>query len=77
VDAIMQRVYVENASLNRHTPICDVPKLFDKARPVHEFVKVDIFLPGCPPPSKAILHAITALLEGRVPELVGFTRFGA
>jgi NAD-reducing hydrogenase small subunit len=47
-----------------------------KARPVHEVVKVDIFLPGCPPPPDVIYFLLTELLEGRVPDLTGKTRFG-
>ena len=55
----------------------DSRSLLKRARPVHEFVKVDVFLPGCPPPSEAILFAVGELLEGRIPDLTGKTRFGA
>ncbi len=34
------------------TPV--LPRLHRLARPVHEFVHVDVFLPGCPPPAAAI-----------------------
>jgi NAD-reducing hydrogenase small subunit len=39
-------------------------------------VKVDVFLPGCPPPSDQILAARSALLEGQIPDLAGKARFG-
>ncbi|MBI4962712.1 MAG: NADP oxidoreductase [Desulfomonile tiedjei] len=77
IDDILKRGYVENASHNPGSPHVGVPKLLKGARPVHEFVNVDVFLPGCPPPSEAILLALSELLEGRIPDLTGKTRFGA
>lgn len=74
---ILKRGYVENVSYNPGEPTVGVPHLLRRARPVHEFVNVDVFLPGCPPPSEAILFALSALLEGRIPDLTGQTRFGA
>lgn len=74
---VMARVYNENATLNQHTPEDErVPRLASHVRPVHEVVMVDVFLPGCPPPSWQIVKVITELLEGRVPELAE-ARFGA
>ena len=51
-------------------------RLDEHARPLREYVKVDYFLPGCPPPSKAILNAITDLLEGRKPAANPNVKFG-
>ena len=45
------------------------------ARPVHRVVKVDVFLPGCPPSADLIYHVLVDLLEGRVPDTDG-ARFG-
>jgi NAD-reducing hydrogenase small subunit len=58
-------------------PTEGLPKLLRKARPVHEFVSVDLFLPGCPPSSEAIFFVLSELLEGRIPDLTGKSRFGA
>jgi NAD-reducing hydrogenase small subunit len=77
IDDIMNRAYVENASAQQGIPTVEVPRLLKKARPVHEFINVDVFLPGCPPPPDAILFAVGELLEGRIPDLSGRTRFGA
>jgi len=44
---------------------------------VHEVVKVDVFLPGCPPRADAIYFVLTELLEGRIPDTSAVTRFGA
>ena len=48
-----------------------------RVRPLHEIVKVDLFIPGCPPPSDAIFYALAELLAGRMPDMSGKTRFGA
>jgi NAD-reducing hydrogenase small subunit len=47
----------------------DVPLLLDKVYPCHEVVRIDYFLPGCPPPADLIWEALTALLDGREPEI--------
>jgi NAD-reducing hydrogenase small subunit len=74
---VMARAYIENADCCKGMPSSGIPKLLPKARPVHELVKVDLFLPGCPPPADAIHNLLTELLEGRVPDPVGHSRFGA
>jgi NAD-reducing hydrogenase small subunit len=77
VAEIIDRAFVENATVGNEMPTEGLPHLLKRARPVHEFVKVDLFLPGCPPPTEAILFAVGELLEGRIPDLTGKTRFGA
>ena len=77
VEAICDRAYRENATLDAGVPHQDVPKLLERARPVHEVVPVDVFVPGCPPAAAVILFVLTELLEGRQPELSSRTRFGA
>lgn len=74
---VLHRAYEENASSNGGIPGLEIPHLLRKARPVHEFVPVDLFLPGCPPPPDTIHYVLTELLEGRMPDLIGKTRFGA
>lgn len=43
----------------------DLPIILDKVYPCHEIVKIDHFLPGCPPSADLIWEALTALIEGR------------
>lgn len=43
----------------------DIPVILDKVYPCHEVVKIDYFLPGCPPSADLIWEALSALLEGR------------
>ena len=43
----------------------DIPILLDKVYPCHEIVKIDYFLPGCPPSADTLWAALTALLTGK------------
>ncbi|MCB2169832.1 MAG: NADP oxidoreductase [Deltaproteobacteria bacterium] len=74
---VLKRGYEENAPLNAQIPREDLPHLLDKTRPLHEFVPVDVFLPGCPPPADAIVFMLQELLAGRIPDLSDKSRFGA
>ena len=38
-------------------------------RPVNHVVKVDCYVPGCPPDAKAIHYSLAELLAGRIPVL--------
>ena len=42
----------------------ELPLILDKVYPVDEVVKIDVHLPGCPPPADAIWAAVVALLQG-------------
>jgi len=76
VGQLLQRVYVEGADECKQVPSDGVPTLLKHARPLHEFVEVDIHVPGCPPPAKAILGLLTDLLEGRKPAANAKVKFG-
>lgn len=74
---VMNRVYFENATLHQQVPDKVVPKLLKIVRPVHEFVTVDVFIPGCPPSADNIYFALSELVEGRMPDLSLTAGFGA
>jgi len=76
VHKLLQRVYVDGAQEGKAIPSERVPALLKNARPLREFVKVDFYLPGCPPPSKAIASLITDLLEGKKVEAGQKVKFG-
>lgn len=42
-----------------------VPHILDGTRALDEVIKVDVYLPGCPPHPDQVFGALTALLEGR------------
>jgi NAD-reducing hydrogenase small subunit len=75
--ALLERSYIENADENQHIPVEVIPPLRKMSVPIHHVVKVDVFVPGCPPSADTIFHVITELLAGREPDLTGMTRFGA
>ena len=72
---LLERAYIENVTINPGLPSEVIPRLLPMARPVHRVVKVDVFLPGCPPSADLIYQALVDLIEGRVPEHRG-ARFG-
>ncbi len=76
VKAILDRVYIEGAQANPGIPTDGVPKLLKRAIPVQEAVKVDLHVPGCPPPAQSIVFVLTELLEGRTPDLSSKIKFG-
>ncbi|MGO9402960.1 MAG: oxidoreductase [Terriglobales bacterium] len=76
VNKLLQRVYIDGADERKLIPSDRVPALLKQARPLREFVQVDYWLPGCPPPAKAILGLINDLLEGKKPEPSQSVKFG-
>ena len=75
VQPLLDRAYKENVTLNAQLPSEIVPRLLPTSRPVHRVVKVDVFLPGCPPSADLIYTMLDDLLAGRVPDVTG-SRFG-
>lgn len=73
---LLQRIYVEGAQQNKGVPAEGVPQLLKQACPVHDFVKVDLHVPGCPPSSQVILAVLSDFLAGRRPDLSAKARFG-
>ena len=76
-EAILNRAYIENASAQQQIPCIVVPKLLKVVRPIHEFVKVDVFLPGCPPSAATFYSVLMALVTGGPLDISALTRFGA
>ena len=72
---ILQKAYVETADVNPQIPT-DVPKLLEQAVPLHEIVKVDYYVPGCPPPADLINYVLTELLSGKTPSMEGRFKYG-
>lgn len=40
----------------------DIPKILDRVYPCHEVVKIDFFLPGCPPRADLLWDALCAIV---------------
>ncbi len=76
-EPILNRAYIENVTLQPQIPCVVVPKLLKVVRPVHEYVEVDVFLPGCPPSADTFHAALTAIINGEPLDIPALTRFGA
>jgi NAD-reducing hydrogenase small subunit len=75
-EAVLKRAYIENADVRPHVPDQDIPRLAPQARPIHEIVHVDVFIPGCPPSADLIYKAMSDLLAGKTPDLGPNVSFG-
>lgn len=75
--SVYDRAYRENVTFDPGVPDQVVPLLLPTARPVHEIVAVDVYVPGCPPSADVIFYTLSELLAGRQPDLSAKTRFGA
>lgn len=68
---LINEVYSEERG-NRAKVKLDDPELallLDKVHPIGEVVRVDYFIPGCPPSGDAIWKILTDLISGRSPHL--------
>ena len=69
----LQEAYLKGPSV--HNPAGkipsdpEIPLLLNQVYPAHEVVKIDYFLPGCPPPADTLWQALVALLNGKPLEL--------
>jgi len=72
---VLRRAYADLSDMDTEIPT-DVPKLLKKVHPLHEVVKVDYFIPGCPPSADLINYVLTELLAGRTPNMEGRSKYG-
>ena len=78
-ETVLKRSYVE-AESNENGKVpedAEVSKLIDRVGPLHEFVKVDFYIPGCPPSADLIFYVLNELLHDRTPVIeYGKLKFG-
>ncbi len=71
--ACLQEAYVSGPSVDnpegRIPDDIELPLLLDRVSPIHEVVKIDACLPGCPPSADTLWAALNALLAGEAPAL--------
>jgi NAD-reducing hydrogenase small subunit len=77
LDDVMKTVYINRELDNPQIPNQVVPVLLERSVPVHRIVKVDLFVPGCPPSADTIFFTLSELIAGRMPDLSQLSRFGA
>jgi NAD-reducing hydrogenase small subunit len=74
---VLERAYRDPADLHAGIPADPVlPRLLDRVLPLHQVVRVDLWLPGCPPAADVIGAVLEDLLAGRTPDLAGKVGFG-
>lgn len=69
-EEVLSRAYLDaETNQNKHIPTGeDISKLLDKVKPVDKVIKVDYYIPGCPPSADAIYDALMKIIEGKEPE---------
>jgi len=65
----LQEAYLKGPTVVNETGLIpndpELPLLLDRVYPCHEVVKIDAYIPGCPPPADAIWEALVALLNNK------------
>ncbi len=69
VSELLSSVYLQGRGGGARTIPSDpeLPLLLERVHPLHDVVRVDWSLPGCPPSADAIWQLLTDLLAGRTP----------
>jgi F420-non-reducing hydrogenase small subunit len=72
IDQVQARYYsTESTDTSDEFPSQGLPELFDRSYALDEKIKVDVYLPGCPPHSDQVFNALASLIKGepaRLPE---------
>jgi NAD-reducing hydrogenase small subunit len=75
VESVLRKAFIENATLQPQIPE-QVPRLLKQVHALHELVKVDFYIPGCPPNADLINYVLTELVSGRIPNIDGRFMYG-
>ena len=69
LEECLREAYLNGPSVHNPTGTIpndpELPLLLDKVYPAHEVVKIDYFLPGCPPSADTLWEALVALLTNK------------
>jgi NAD-reducing hydrogenase small subunit len=76
VKKLLESIYVQAVTTAPGVPKNGVPALLRHAVPLHESVRVDLHVPGCPPKPDAIAFVLKELLDGHKIDLTGQVKFG-
>jgi F420-non-reducing hydrogenase small subunit len=75
-EEILQRAYIDAETVDNPAKTipgsqpssgCPLPRLLNRVRTLDQVIKVDYYIPGCPPPSELVKNAIFSLLENKLP----------
>ncbi len=76
VRQLLNGLYIDGTDRGQCIPSDGLPQLAKQSRPVQDFIKVDVCLPGCPPPSKVLAGFLNDVLDGKKPDGNRKIRFG-
>ena len=76
VKKLLDSIYTAGVTTAPGVPKNGVPPLLRHAGPLHESVRVDLHVPGCPPRPAAIAFVLTELLSGHKIDLTEKVKFG-
>ena len=72
-DKVLEEAYTNTVSTVNPEGVIpggdELPALLPHAIPVDHEVKVDVYVPGCPPDPEAILYVFQEILQGRIPKV--------
>ena len=69
-EEIIKAVYLENkTTTSAKPPWREVSPLESVVTPIDSVIDVDFYLPGCPPHPSFVFESLSALVEGRQPEV--------
>lgn len=73
IEELLKRGYIEaESTVDGKIPTSpEIGKHIRFAKSVNQIVKVDFYIPGCPPRADAIYYVLRELVEGRRPALIG------
>ncbi len=70
VGGILKKVYRDAPNRPAKVPNDpELPLLLDRCYPVNEVVRIDYFIPGCPPSADTLWEYLNDLIAGRRPQL--------
>lgn len=79
-EELLQRAYIDAetvANPSRTIPgtqsfsSCPLPGRLNRVKTLDQVIEVDCYVPGCPPPSELVKHAIFSFLENNLPQKGG------
>ncbi|MBN1962501.1 MAG: NADP oxidoreductase [Deltaproteobacteria bacterium] len=68
IQECLNEAYLDGLTVEKGNKIIpndnELPMILDKVYPCHEVVKIDYFLPGCPPNADLIWDALVSIIKG-------------
>ena len=75
--AALTSVYPDLQGSRSGTLLPELPQLLAQALPLHHYVPVDHFLPGCPPSANTLFDTLMGIIDRQEHPAINLPRFGA